>query len=613
MVQPEIETVTAKSVLLRALPIFLPIALVATCVVYLLYATQEAATRRVIAAGQKQLVEVGYTSLANSLAVIGNDAEFIAQDPFLKRWLESRDDRSVEPILAQFQSFARHRGLYEQIRFIGLDGVEAVRVDWNSGAAAAVAPEALRDVSGENDIRQGLKLEPGEIYFSAFDFRPEPGRPAAPQNASIRVAAPVFDAAGHKRGMVILSYLAERALDRVRSLSTRGLGQAWLVDSKGRWLLGPSAADAAGSFAAAQEGRSFAELHAQAWEQIARSTGKGQFDAGGDLHTYAAVELPDGAVTGENILSSTHAAPGVFLLTRTPATAFAAFSRGLIRSHVAALLGTLLLLAALSGFIAHHGARRSRAERLVRALNQRLAKDNAALQSVNRELESFSYSVSHDLRAPLRSIDGFSQALLEDYGDTVDSTGRDYLLRVRGAAQRMGNLIDDLLKLARVSQSELRDDPVDLSLLGRKISAELRQRDPQRNIDFVIAPDLQTRGDGRLLQIALENLLDNAWKFTARQPAGRIEFGKARQGSEEVFFVRDNGAGFDMAHADKLFGVFQRLHAVTEFEGTGIGLATVQRIVYKHGGRVWGEAEKGRGAVFFFALRGGNDEADIAG
>jgi PAS domain S-box-containing protein len=245
---------------------------------------------------------------------------------------------------------------------------------------------------------------------------------------------------------------------------------------------------------------------------------------------------------------------------------------------------------------------RKRVEAQVGALNENLARRVTELAAVNRELEAFSYSVSHDLRAPLRSIDGFSQALLEEYGDRLDTTGEDYLRRVRSAARRMGELIDDLLDLSRVTRREMRHELVDLSALARAVMAELQKSDPARPVKVVIADGLVAAGDAQLLRLVLENLLGNAWKFTSKQPAPRIELGAFDRDGHRVFFVRDNGVGFDMAYAHKLFGAFQRLHGMTEFPGTGIGLATVQRIIHRHGGEVWAEAEVGRGATFSFTL-----------
>jgi light-regulated signal transduction histidine kinase (bacteriophytochrome) len=229
-----------------------------------------------------------------------------------------------------------------------------------------------------------------------------------------------------------------------------------------------------------------------------------------------------------------------------------------------------------------------------------------AADAANQELESFSYSVAHDLRAPLRSIDGFSQALLEDCAEQLDDRGKEYLHHIRASTRRMAQLIDDLLGLSRLSRAELHRMRVDLSMLARSVVEALRASDQGRSVTCVIQDDVWATGDARLLRAALENLLGNAWKFTNKQPEARIECGARTDQQPIVYFVRDNGAGFDMRYAGKLFGVFQRLHAVDEFEGTGIGLATVQRIVRRHGGRVWADGEVDRGASFYFTLEEGN-------
>jgi PAS domain S-box-containing protein len=249
---------------------------------------------------------------------------------------------------------------------------------------------------------------------------------------------------------------------------------------------------------------------------------------------------------------------------------------------------------------------RRRMEEALRTINEqlelRVEERTAELAAANRELESFAYSVSHDLRAPLRGIDGFTQALVEDYGDKLDERALDYCQRVRKAAGRMGHLIDDLLVLSRITRAEMRFEDVDLSAMATDILALLHEREPERRVRTHVQSGLRTRGDVGLLRILLENLLDNAWKYTHKTNDADIEVGARWENNRQVFLVRDNGAGFDMASAGKLFAPFQRLHSAQEYAGTGIGLATVQRIVARHGGRVTASAHVNQGAVFEFVL-----------
>jgi light-regulated signal transduction histidine kinase (bacteriophytochrome) len=232
----------------------------------------------------------------------------------------------------------------------------------------------------------------------------------------------------------------------------------------------------------------------------------------------------------------------------------------------------------------------------------RVKERTSELEAANKELEAFTYSVSHDLRAPLRSIDGFSLALLEDYEDRLDETGKDYLHRVRNATQRMGTFIDALLKLSRLARGSIEIEKTDLSKILRHAAQGYCEKFPERLVEIDIQENMTCQADPRLMEVVLENLMANAWKFTSKEPVARITFGRKQIKGKRVFFLKDNGVGFDMKYSAKLFNEFQRLHSNEEFEGTGIGLATVRRIISRHHGKVWAEGEVGKGAVFYFQI-----------
>lgn len=275
---------------------------------------------------------------------------------------------------------------------------------------------------------------------------------------------------------------------------------------------------------------------------------------------------------------------------------------------LAFVLDFLLLVAAFELLV-----RAGQAREKIAALNRQLTGANEdletrveqrtrELEASNHELEAFSYSVSHDLRAPLRTIDGFSLALEEDFAEKLDAQGRDYIGRVRNGVQRMGTLIDSLLSLSRVTRSDLQRERVDLSQLATMVFREIQATDPEREINWIAQPGVMAEADPRLMRIAFENLIGNAWKFTARAPDATVTFGSGRQDGKTVYFLRDTGAGFDMQYVDRLFTAFQRLHGEREFKGSGIGLATVSRIIRRHHGSIWAEGEPGKGATFFFTL-----------
>ncbi len=248
--------------------------------------------------------------------------------------------------------------------------------------------------------------------------------------------------------------------------------------------------------------------------------------------------------------------------------------------------------------------RKSEAE--VKVLNQKLEERvkyrTSQLLAANKELEAFAYSVSHDLRAPLRSIDGFSQILLDEHKDKLNAQGKDFLNRVRNGAQKMSQLIDDILKLSKVTRSEMSIQKINLSSIANEIASSFQNSDPERKVKFTIHDSIVANVDKQLMQIVLENLIGNAWKFTSKLSAALIEFGVYQKEEKNIYYVSDNGAGFNMKYSNKLFGAFQRLHDSKEFDGTGIGLATVQRIIHRHGGKVWAKGEVGKGATFYFTL-----------
>ncbi len=259
-------------------------------------------------------------------------------------------------------------------------------------------------------------------------------------------------------------------------------------------------------------------------------------------------------------------------------------------------------LAAANAELIREVSERKRAEEDIRKLNTQLVQQTAQLSASNKELEAFSYSVSHDLRAPLRGIDGFSQAVLEDYADSLDEAGKTYLQRVRAASQRMSQLIDAMLNLARLTRAEIRSQTLDMSGMVSAILEDFHKIDPDRQVECVVGKNLFATADPQLIRAVLENLLGNAWKFTRQREDARIEFGYESYKGQPTYFVRDNGAGFDMTYAHKLFGAFQRLHAYTEYPGVGVGLATVHRIIQRHGGQIWAEGAVGEGATFHFTL-----------
>lgn len=589
----------------RAALIFLPLALIAIAVMLLLYRAQSEATFERTKTAEQKSVEVAQQRFVATLATVVSDIRYLSQEPTLSRWLANDNPGTWADVGEEYLAFVAAKGLYDKVRFLDLTGQERVRANWNKGDPRAVPQAELQDKADRYFVQETLKLKAGDIYVSPFDLNVEHGQIELPFNPAIRISTLVFDAGGMPRGMIVLNFLGQRILDRTASMSTPGRNQIWLVNEDGYWLLGPNRQVEWSFMNPNREQFGLARSFPDAWARIRGGPGSGQFKTEAGLFTYVtlppALPAPAADAAAEPDIAAPRL-PGWAIVAFTPRSVLDADLAPLRRSAIIATLVLVLLFAVAGWFLAHYWEARRLAEAQMKTLNEQLARDNAELDALNKELESFSYSVSHDLRAPLRAIDGFSQALAEDYANRLDEEGRSYLARVRQAAQRMGFLIDDLLQLARVTRTEVAREEVDLSDMAGKVMQELQRTAPQRRVVSTIMPGLRALADARLMRVVLDNLLGNAWKFTGGRDPAEIEFGVENIGGERAFYVRDNGAGFDMTYAGKLFGAFQRLHDAAEFPGTGVGLATVQRILRKHGGRIWAEAKPNEGAVFHFTL-----------
>jgi PAS domain S-box-containing protein len=718
----------------RSVVVFAPLALAALTVMYALFHIQSDAARSIARVGEAKVVEIARQRISSRMQVVFADIRYLTEAQSLRRLLLSGDTVAAKQELAEdFAAFVGHKKIYDQIRYIDVNGQEIVRVDLESTGPVIVPDAELQNKMSRYYVQEGLNLSQDQVHVSSFDLNVENDAIEQPIKPMIRLSAPVFDSDGQLKGIVVLNYLGANLLDLVDVLGDQSTEQIWLLNANGYWLLGPSREDEWTFMYPDRQNHSFASVHPEAWNAMRAAELSGQFMAGGDLFSFRKVGTTDRTPSSESeetVVSSAAAAGDWYLVTRVSGAILAeqrnrlawtfalptiallallflvalviarfdthrrraedrlrmseARARGLLESAPDAviiadsngrilqvnagtedlfghsrdrLVGQPVELLIPERFRANHiGYRNSymRAPRTrsmgagadlfglhadgteipvdislgsvqidssnhvvvsirdaserharvqeIKDLNDRLSRDNNELSAINKELEAFSYSVAHDLRAPLRAIDGFSQAVMEDYADRLDDQGRNYLNRIRDAAKRQGMLIDDLLNLSRITRMDVNIVDVNLAALASEIVETLRRAAPERPVEVQIAEGLSVRGDPRLLRIALDNLLGNAWKFTAGRSPARIEIGRIVEDGEPVFYVRDNGVGFDMAYADQLFRPFHRLHDAREFPGTGIGLATVQRVVHKHGGRIWAKSEPDKGATFYFTI-----------
>ncbi|MEH6566239.1 MAG: PAS domain S-box protein [Halopseudomonas sp.] len=714
-----------QSVRYYFLMIWIPLIIVALLAIVLLIRSNVEARTVTAHAEQRAQVQEALTLLEDSIRDIRSDALYLATLSSLTP-TPAHPEPLLEDSTYALTSFMQFNPQYEQLRVLDLRGIEQVRVERQDNEAVIKPPEQLQNKAARYYVQLGLQLEPGQLYFSAFDLNVERGEIQRPLNPTIRVATPVADKTGETAGLLVMNYRGANLLDALAAMDSPRTGQLWLVNQNGYWLKGPTADQEWGFMLPERSEQSLAKKYVRLWSQIIQNTQLGELLDADDHYSFASIDLtPTESPSFEQTLGRLHvvshlsggqldqltgplkkglwqagvliallSAGLAYVLARSVAQRWHTESslqdseakfRAMIEAAPDAIIitdtdGTIVLLNEQAirlfeytqqellgqkvevllpeelrrGHIQHRqgyvsaprprlmgsGLRlqakrkdgselpvevslspirtpsetlvfcairdvteRRETEDKIKQLNNGLTAQNNELQVVNRELEAFSYSVSHDLRAPLRAIDGFSQILTSSLSDKLDEQEVDYFNRIRKAAQKMSKLIDDLLLLARVSRADVLSAEVNLSNLAESAVQNLKELQPEREIDIQIQKGICVEGDLALLQVTVQNLIGNAWKFTGKTEHPQIQVGTEIQDEEEVIFVRDNGAGFDMNYADKLFIPFQRLHSGNDFPGSGVGLATIERIMAKLNGRIWAESVTGQGATFFLKLK----------
>lgn len=598
---PKLKAVSAIS--WRVLVVFVPLFLVCAIILGGVTRTQQDALRDVISSNQKQAIAISAATFQAILNIGIEDVRFLSNERFVTNYIDgTASDSMRRDIESHFLALAQHRNYYDQIRLLNVDGHEKLRIYRSAPTRVHLAEESKLPVKSHRYYFNAInQLGVGGVYVSPLDLNIENGQIEQPIKPTFRFGSALFDNSGKRAGSVVTNYNAKLLLTRVRQNAAAQNFDIWLVNSDGYWLLGPrEEAD----WAFMYEDRahiSLANEYPEMWSKLQAGPDEDMnFEAEGGIFNFTTVSTLDVVNSKDNgVRVNDQKFHVVAFLPPQKLQQMIDKETGpviLMWSVGMAGLGLLSIIVGYSWYLS------TSQKRVVRQLNRQLRDDNRALSAINKELEAFSYSVSHDLRTPLRSIDGFSQALAEDFGDELGAEGRHYVERVRASAQRMGELIDGLLVLARLTRAELKPEDADMMPFIDSMIAHMTEDAPDRHVDWVLPQALEMHGDPAMIRIVFENLISNAWKFTSNKQDARIEIGTSMSGGQIVYHVKDNGAGFDMSRASKLFGAFQRLHTTQEFPGNGVGLATVKRIISKHGGRIWAEAKPGEGASFYFTL-----------
>jgi signal transduction histidine kinase len=527
------------------------------------------------------------------LRPVASDLRTFANGDAFRAYLDDAKPEDLEKATQQAVFLNELEPALDQIRYLDSSGHELIRVD----RGPQVVPfEALQDKSDRPYFKKASSLGRGQIYLSAFDLNVENGQLERPLKPMVRFSMPVFDSEGVPSGVVAINYRCADLLSRLQDGQMGLLDRLRVLNDRGYWLKGRDPKDEWGFMFPERRDATLARTNPPLWEKL-RTQETGQVQNEGGVFTWRRVNLRE--ISTDTLPLTLTEDEYVIIASEVSQADFSALLQRL--RIVFGVLTPLLVISAL--LVGRFFVARRKAYDELRQSRKDLADRALQLEEANRELDAFSYSVSHDLRAPLRHIQGYVNFLHREVEGTLSDKGRRYLETIKKAGKQMGDLIDDLLAFSQMGRAKMRETTVDLNVAIREAREGVTLKLQGREVVWDILELPLVRGDAGLLRSVLANLIGNAVKYSRIRKVARIEIGTS--GMEEdriVFFVRDNGAGFDMKYAGRLFGVFQRLHGPDEFEGTGIGLANVRRIVSRHGGRTWAEGKVDEGATFYFTL-----------